>query len=67
MFGVDECTMSDVDCKMLYVFLVTIDGDKICKSDDSWNCVSGIICFSGIIVVLSAIGFLWFCGVWILF
>ena len=31
MFGVDECIMSDVDCKMLYVFLVTSNGDKICN------------------------------------
>ena len=67
MFGVDESMVSGVDCRMLYLFLVTNDGNENCRPDDSWDCVSGIICISGMIAISSGVGFLWFCGGWVLF
>ena len=67
MLGVDESIVSGVDCKMLYLFFVTIDGDSNDNSDDCSNCFSGIISVSDIIVISSAVRLLWFCDVWVLF
>ena len=67
MFGVDESMVSGLDCGMLYLFLVTIDHDENCRSVDSCNFVSSIIGILGVIVISCGVGFLWFCGGWVLF
>ena len=52
--------VSVVESNISYLSLVTIEGDKKDSSDESWGCVSRIICVSGIIVISSVVGFLWF-------
>ena len=49
-----------VESSISYLSLVTTEGDKKDRCDESWGCVSGILWVSGIIFISSVVGFLWF-------
>lgn len=60
VFGVNESIVSGVEYNISYLSLVTIESDKKDSCDESWGCVSGTLLVSGITVISSVVGFLWF-------